>query len=271
MTKNIWAFFLTLVFISSPFSLSAGQSVDITRVVPDGHFLPYFIVVLDFGGENDYNAHYLIGQKYAEALMNMTIDSNDFETTVSTFLRQSMPHRADFSEVMKEISVATDRLNRENNEFSLFSAEIEGMTSVLNSRKYGHVSQDHLWWFFIDENQLTLHELYLFNFICDTIRINDGSEQALLNGLRPDKDQVVYGKILETNHSDSNTGPGQNNDIGRFSGLHALHYFKNRGKGKDYVTSGVLGCLLVQTAGVKEENMVLSKYVSPEKKKINTK
>lgn len=153
MFKIIVVFF----FVSIPSLLFAGQSVDIVNVVQDENHPSYFMVTLDFGGENDYDAHYRIGQKYAEALLNYYSIGTDIETCISTCLRLTtaeLEHRGvRFKDLMKRVSGLMEQFSSENSDYYLFSAEIEGMISVLNSRKYGHVSQDHLWLLFVKENR----------------------------------------------------------------------------------------------------------------------
>jgi hypothetical protein len=164
--------FFIAVFFAFPSYLFAGQTVDIVKVSPGGHAAPYYKVSLDFGGENDYNAHYRIGQKYADAIITRCVSDKEFETTISSCLRQTAADLEKkgirFKDMMKRMNTVMNDFSRENNQFYLFNAEIEGMISVLNSRKNGRASRDHLWIFFIEEHQLTLKELCLFNILMNS-------------------------------------------------------------------------------------------------------
>jgi hypothetical protein len=139
---------------------------------------------------------------------------------------------------MKRMNSVMNDFSRENSQFYLFNAEIEGMISVLNSRKNGRVSRDHLWIFFIEENQLTLKELCLFNILMNSTQ---PVYMCSIESKERTNQMADVGKNLTPLR---NVGFNPGMLAGNLSYLKAVHYFKNMGSRKDYRIDSYLGCLM---------------------------
>lgn len=215
-----------MVFICVASRLHGAQSVDIVKTYTSGSGMPHYKVTLDFGGADDYDAHFIVGQKYAEAILGIFRDQGGFELTASTYLRKSLDELERsglrFKDMMGKVTEIMGRSVVEGDEYYLTGAEIEGMNSVLNSSRNGYSSSDRLWWLIFNENQLTLRELYLLNMIS--------------NGLVTKSPDVSAQRLLE--------------------GFKALYTIKNRGNKKDQVCEGFLGCLFNTAKATDEEKML---------------
>lgn len=188
-----------------------------------GYGRPAYKVTLDFGGADDYDAHFIVGQKYAEAVLKVFKDQGGFETAISTCLRKSVNELEQtgirYKDMMGRVANLMGKSDEEGEEYYLAGAEIEGMTSVLNSSRNGYSARDRLWLLMFNENQLTLRELYLLGMIS--------------SGIAP--------------HAPN---------PGIFNGLKAVYIVKNRGPRKDQVCEGVLGCLFNTVKSSGDEKMI---------------
>jgi hypothetical protein len=226
--------FLSLIYfivLTSGASLVHGtQSVDIVKSFAPESGTTYYNVTLDFGGADDYDAHFIIGQKYAEEILAIFREQGGFEFAVSTCLRKSLDELERsgirYKDMMGKVTELMGRAGSEGNEYYLTGAEIEGMNSVLNSSRNGYTSGDRLWWFIFNENQLTLRELYLLNMIS--------------NG--------IDGQFKEFS--------GHRSGERLLSGFKAKYTIKNRGGKKDQVCEGFLGCLFNTAKPSDEKNML---------------
>jgi hypothetical protein len=203
--------------------LHAAQSVDIEKTPASNNGSPSYKVTLDFGGADDYDAHFIVGQKYAEAVLKVFKDQGGFETAISTCLRKSVNelerNGIRYKDMMNRVTNLMGKSDKEGDEYYLAGAEIEGMTSVLNSSRNGYSARDRLWLLMFNENQLTLRELYLLGMI--------------LSGIAP--------------HAPN---------PGIFNGLKAVYIVKNRGPRKDQVCEGILGCLFNTAKAAGDEKMI---------------
>ena len=212
----------SVVIFSLPFDLSAAQSVVIVKsqtALPGG---ASYQVTVDFAGADDYDAHFIVGQKYAEAVLDVLKDQGGFEKAVSACLRESVVDMERNGLRFKELMVQVKNIMRKNrgdgDEPSLAKAEIEGMDSVLNSSRNGYSARDRLWLLMFKENQLTLRELYLLNMI----------------SCPADEQLPEHGKVIPAQYKQKPSA---------LDGLKAVYILRNRGSKPDQVREGFLGCL----------------------------
>lgn len=169
MKFRVFSLSCYLVLCCGLCNLHAGQTVDIVKTYPSKDAAPYYHVIMDFGGADDYDSHFIIGQKYAEAILAMYHDRGGFENVASSVLRKSLNQLGrsgvKFRDMMARTTELMVRCDKEGDEYYLAGAEIEGMNSVFNSSRNGYSSRDRLWLLIFNENQLTLRELYLLNMI----------------------------------------------------------------------------------------------------------
>jgi hypothetical protein len=220
-----------------------AQSVSIERVYPKTGERPFYQVTMDFGGADDYDAHFIIGQKYAEAILRIFHDQGGFEYAASSFLRKSVDQLGKsgikFRDMLGKVSELMGRCEREGDEFHLASACIEGMNSVFNSSRNGYSANDRLWLLIFNENQLTLRELYLMNLISRDIELRlsrDKIPGAAMAGDPWEKD--LNPKLLD--------------------GFKARYIIKNRNGKNDQACDGYLGCLFGTVKPFIAENMISS-------------
>lgn len=231
MKYRILSFLYVIALICGVSRVHGAQSVDIMKGFVPGTGMPYYNVTLDFGGADDYDAHFIIGQKYAEEILTSFREQGGFEIAISTCLRKSLDELEQsglrFKDMMGKVTELIGQAGSEGNEYYLAGAEIEGMNSVLNSSRNGYSSSDRLWWLIFNENQLTLRELYLLNMISNGL-VGQAQEVSVKQS----------GKRL-------------------FEGFKAVYTIKNRGNKKDQVCEGFLGCLF-NTAKPSDEQKMLS-------------
>ena len=210
---------LVLSFSSDVF---AAQSVVIVKSQPVYPGEAAYRVTVDFGGADDYDAHFIVGQKYAEAVLDAFKEQGGFEKAVSACLRESVVgmerNGLRFKEMMTRVKRIMGKNSIDGDETSLAKAEIEGMDSVLNSSRNGYSARDRLWLLMFKENQLTLRELYLLNLISNP---SDGQFAA-------------HGAVIPAQHRQKPSG---------LDGLKAVYILKNRGDKPDQIREGFLGCL----------------------------
>lgn len=223
---SVWCF-LVVSIVAHP--LYASQHVEISQLIDSKSHNPYYSVTLDFGGVDDYDAHFIIGQKYAEALLNNFRSQGGFEITASAFLRTNLDalNRSGlrFKDMMGQVSEFMNRTGVEGDVYYLAGAEIEGMNSVFNSDRNGYSASDRLWWLIFNENQLTLRELYLLNMMTSG-----------LVGPGPKAGPASCRTMLES--------------------FRAVYTVKNRHGKKDKVCEGYLGCLLSAAASGENDKML---------------
>ena len=254
--KTRFFYLVCIVFFCGKATVLQGaQYVDITTMTDPGSGKSAYQVTLDFGGEDDYDAHFIIGQKYAEAILKVFRDQPGFERSVSSSLRQSLDELGAsgvrYRDVMGRVAQLMSHSDDEGDAFYLAGAEIEGMNSVFNSSRNGYSSSDRLWWLIFNENQLTIRELYLLNMISNTLNgsttasvQSSGSENPVNSALYPSVGGLtVSGKTFE--------------------GLRALHVIKNRGSRKDTVCESYLGCLFNTVKDDNTGKMMTSSAYTP--------
>lgn len=235
MKYRILSFLYCLTLICGVSVVHGAQSVDIVKsFAPEGG-TTYYTVTLDFGGADDYDAHFIIGQKYAESLLKIFREQGGFEIAVSACLRKSLDEYERsglrFKDMMVKVTELMGQAGSEGNEYYLAGAEIEGMNSVFNSSRNGYSSSDRLWWLIFNENQLTLRELYLLNMIS--------------NGLVSQNQDIS----------------GQQSGKRLLEGFRAVYTIKNRGNKKDQICEGFLGCLF-NTVKPSSEDKMLSGFIT---------
>lgn len=235
MKYRILSFLYVMAFVCGASRVHGAQSVDIVKNFAPENGMTYYNVTLDFGGADDYDAHFIIGQKYAESLLKIFREQGGFEIAVSTCLRKSLDELERsglrFKDMMGKVTELMGRTGSEGHEYYLAGAEIEGMNSVFNSSRNGYSSSDRLWWLIFNENQLTLRELYLLNMIS--------------NGLVGQSQEVS----------------GHQSGEKLLEGFRAVYTIKNRGNKKDQVCEGFLGCLF-NTAKPSDEEKMLSGFIT---------
>jgi hypothetical protein len=136
------------------------------------------------------------------------------------------------------------------------------MASVLDSWQNGFAFGDNLVFLLIDENQLSLKELFLINFISDVFSDNGCTSITVWGDLTPDTDPAMDGRPIVAKNSDFATGLSFGNHIGKLASMHAVHYIKNQGAKKDIVSIGYLGCLLLSEKGMNPNGLFIGENTS---------
>lgn len=210
-------------------TLYGAQTVEVSLLNDPQSRALYYNVILDFGGADDYDAHFIIGQKYAEAVLDIFRNQGGFEITASTYLRNTINDMKrsglHFKDMMGQVKAFMGRTGAEGDAYYLAGAEIEGMDSVFNSGRNGYSASDRLWWLIFNENQLTLRELYLLNMIA--------------SGLM-----------------DPVTKSGTSSRMKMFESYKAVYTVKNRRDKKDKICEGYLGCLLSAATSGENDKML---------------
>jgi hypothetical protein len=230
MKYRILSFLYVMALTCGASVVNGAQSVDILKSFAPESGTAYYAVTLDFGGADDYDAHFIIGQKYAESLLKIFREQGGFEIAVSACLRKSLDEiersGLRFKDMMVKVTELMGQAGSEGNEYYLAGAEIEGMNSVFNSSRNGYSSSDRLWWLIFNENQLTLRELYLLNMISN----------GLVSQVQDISGKQSVKRLLE--------------------GFKAVYTIKNRGNKKDQICEGFLGCLFNTVKTSSEEKML---------------
>jgi len=242
------------------------QSVTITKVDPGGKCGSYYEVTLDFGGDDSYQAHYTMGQKYAQAILE-TYHDGDYEQSISAYFRYYVAYfnlnGLFYKDFMSRVSDLIEKFDSPDDEFYLYGAEIKGMASVIDSRENGYAFWDILTFFLLPENQLSFKELFLVNMISDVFSNTGCTSVSAWGSLTPDEDPAVKGCPIVGKNTDFPVGLTLEGELGKISSMHAVHYFKNQGSKKDMISIGFLGCLLLSEKGVNEDGLFLAENITP--------
>ncbi|MBU1168407.1 MAG: C45 family peptidase [Proteobacteria bacterium] len=263
----------TLLYILiTAFCCPAEPSVTIKKIKPDGRCGDYYEVVLDFDHEDDYQAHFTMGKKYAEAVLKAYY-RGDYEKSISSYIRYSVAAlRLDglkYNDFMGRTSDLMEKFDDSSDEFYLYGAEIEGMASVMNSYEHGHVDNDNVFYCCFPENQLSLKEIFLINFFTDVFSNNGCTSLSVWDRLRPDNNPFLDGGPLVGKNTDFSQGFSWDGHTGKISSMHAVHYFKNQGSKKDVISIGFLGCLLVSEKGVNQDGLFVGENISRYRENYN--
>lgn len=248
------------IFIGSHAYATCGTpTVSVTHVDASTNIGGYFKTTIDFAGCGDSDAAKLetLGHNYADAIVEAYDDvySDDLGQSISGYIREidaflnfygiyfkDSDNPPDYDDNILMDRARALRHKVENDGYAHYLHHvIVGMSGVLNPDN----KPDRIWYLGFEDNYLTVNELYLWNFIAETLSYSGCSTIGAWGNATSD------GKVIVGRNTDYYPGTTLDGHTAMITSMHQILYLKNQlGEDETMMHDTIMFNFLGEIAGV---------------------